>query len=282
MPKWEAFLAAGPTPDACAAGTVGGGDRRLGRPRLQPAGGTTCTGPPVADRAPPRRCRCRPTWPALIALPGDRRLHGPGRAGLRLRAPGRRGRDQHRPGPGPGRGRPPPDPVPRLRPGRPAGPTGGGPGRGTRPCSTSAPPVCTARRPRLRRLPARAGGPGTPVCRWARMPSGPDPAVGSAGTSRPQSPFAGSDRQGRGRLLARLAAADPMEPAAPDAVAAVAGWPEQPARAGSRRPQPVERRAGRGGARRRSPCRRGACLIADRSGRDVSPAPALSRPGVSP
>ncbi len=39
-------------------------------------------------------------------------------------------------------------------------------------------------------------------CLWRGI--GPDPAVGSAGVSRPQSRFEGSERQARGRLLAAL------------------------------------------------------------------------------
>ena len=47
--------------------------------------------------------------------------------------------------------------------------------------------------------------PVAPACSWRRagLPE-PDPAVGSAGVSTPQAPFAGSDRQARGRLLAAL------------------------------------------------------------------------------
>jgi A/G-specific adenine glycosylase len=41
------------------------------------------------------------------------------------------------------------------------------------------------------------------VCRWRRE-GGPDPAPQSAAVSRPQAPFAGSDRQARGRVLAAL------------------------------------------------------------------------------
>ena len=41
------------------------------------------------------------------------------------------------------------------------------------------------------------------VCRWREI-GGPDPAVQSAGVSRPQSRFEGSDRQLRGRVLAEL------------------------------------------------------------------------------
>ena len=42
------------------------------------------------------------------------------------------------------------------------------------------------------------------ACAWHG--DGPDPAVGSAGVSRPQSRFDGSDRQARGRLLKALGA----------------------------------------------------------------------------
>jgi A/G-specific adenine glycosylase len=41
------------------------------------------------------------------------------------------------------------------------------------------------------------------ACRW-RLEGGPDPAPRSAAVSRPQSTFAGSDRQVRGRVLAAL------------------------------------------------------------------------------
>jgi A/G-specific adenine glycosylase len=99
--------------------------------------------------------------------------------------------------------------------------------------------LCTSRRPACGDCPLGAGAPNTRLCRWARS-GGPDPSVGSAGTSRAQSPFAGSDRQGRGRLLACLAAAGagsvdgtgrrvPVE-IRPDDLAA-AGWPHDPARA---------------------------------------------------
>jgi A/G-specific adenine glycosylase len=64
-----------------------------------------------------------------------------------------------------------------------------------------------------------------PWCRWRG--EGPDPAVGSAGVSVRQAPYAGSDREGRGRLLAALTAA----PVAEAQVPAVMGWPADPARA---------------------------------------------------
>ena len=65
--------------------------------------------------------------------------------------------------------------------------------------------VCTARRPGCGGCPLGPGVSQPARCAWARK-GGPDPAVGSAGTSRPQSTFVGSDRQGRGRLLASLVA----------------------------------------------------------------------------
>jgi len=82
--------------------------------------------------------------------------------------------------------------------------------------------VCTARRPECGRCPLRPG------CRWADAgcPS-PDPAVGSAGVAGGQSTFAGSDRQGRGRLVAALRAG----PVPAGALAAVMGWPEDRSRA---------------------------------------------------
>jgi A/G-specific adenine glycosylase len=66
------------------------------------------------------------------------------------------------------------------------------------------------------------------ACAWHRAEcAGPDPALGSAGTSRAQPPFAGSDRQGRGRLVAALRAG----PVHRDDLPAVMGWQEQPDRA---------------------------------------------------
>jgi A/G-specific adenine glycosylase len=84
--------------------------------------------------------------------------------------------------------------------------------------------VCTRRAPRCQVCPlAAAEG-----CSWlsAGRPE-PDPAAGSAGTSGRQSTFAGSDRQGRGRLVAALRSG----PIAQDRLARAAGWPDDPARA---------------------------------------------------
>lgn len=82
--------------------------------------------------------------------------------------------------------------------------------------------VCVARGPRCDACPL------VTWCAWARAGRiEPDPARGSAGASVRQAPFAGSDRQGRGRLVAALAAG----PVALATAAEVAGWPDDPERA---------------------------------------------------
>jgi A/G-specific adenine glycosylase len=78
---------------------------------------------------------------------------------------------------------------------------------------------CTKRAPQCSSCSAQ------PVCAWGGI--GEDPAPGSAGVSGRQSRFSGSDRQGRGRLVAALRAgtvhlAD---------LAAATGWPDDEARA---------------------------------------------------
>jgi A/G-specific adenine glycosylase len=82
--------------------------------------------------------------------------------------------------------------------------------------------VCT------RRAPACATCPIGAWCAWARAgwPE-PDPVTGSAGISGGQAPFAGSDRQGRGRLVDALR----LGPVPWAGVAATAGWPDDPDRA---------------------------------------------------
>jgi A/G-specific adenine glycosylase len=83
--------------------------------------------------------------------------------------------------------------------------------------------VCGKRRPDCARCPFAGAG-----CRWhASGLAGPDPADGSAGVSRGQSRFEGSDRQGRGRLVDALR----RGPVAPADLARVMGWPDDPARA---------------------------------------------------
>lgn len=82
--------------------------------------------------------------------------------------------------------------------------------------------VCVRRNPRCERCPIVAS------CAWARagFPT-PDPVEGSAGISGRQSPFADSDRQGRGRLVdaLRTGAVDRSD------LAAVMGWPDDAQRA---------------------------------------------------
>jgi A/G-specific adenine glycosylase len=82
--------------------------------------------------------------------------------------------------------------------------------------------VCTKRAPRCDACPIAAH------CAWNRAGRpAPDPVTGSAGISGPQSTFAGSFRQGRGRIVERLRAG----PIAHDDVAVAAGWPDAPDRA---------------------------------------------------
>jgi A/G-specific adenine glycosylase len=78
---------------------------------------------------------------------------------------------------------------------------------------------CTKRDPSCGSCSART------VCRWRGV--GPDPAIGSAGVSAPQTRFAGSDRQGRGRLVDALR----RGPVARHELAAVMGWENDPVRA---------------------------------------------------
>jgi A/G-specific adenine glycosylase len=82
--------------------------------------------------------------------------------------------------------------------------------------------VCTARTPACTACPVTAS------CAWhaAGRPE-PDPATGSAGGTRRQSTFEGSDRQGRGRLVDALR----RGPVAWGDVASAAGWPGDPDRA---------------------------------------------------
>jgi A/G-specific adenine glycosylase len=79
-----------------------------------------------------------------------------------------------------------------------------------------------------RRVPACSSCPVVGSCAWARAgwPE-PDPVTGSAGISGGQAPFAGSDRQGRGRLVDALRAG----PVPAAALPAATGWPDDPARA---------------------------------------------------
>jgi A/G-specific adenine glycosylase len=78
------------------------------------------------------------------------------------------------------------------------------------------------------RAPRCDGCPLAPWCGWHRAGGpAPDPAVGSAHVSGGQSPFDGSDRQGRGRLVDALRRA----PVATADLASVMGWPGDQERA---------------------------------------------------
>lgn len=82
--------------------------------------------------------------------------------------------------------------------------------------------VCTKSAPSCDGCPVRFS------CAWAAGGRAlPDPAVGSAGCGGRQSAFGGSDRQGRGRLVAALRDG----PVELGRAAAVAGWPSDHARA---------------------------------------------------
>lgn len=82
--------------------------------------------------------------------------------------------------------------------------------------------VCVKRRPRCGACPIASS------CAWnvAGRPD-PDPADGTAGSSGKQAAFAGSNRQGRGRLV-RALRTGPIEV---QRVADVTGWPDEPERA---------------------------------------------------
>jgi A/G-specific adenine glycosylase len=82
--------------------------------------------------------------------------------------------------------------------------------------------VCTAARPDCARCPLRR------QCAWRRQGAtgaGKDPWRSSP-TARPQSTFEGSDRQGRGRLLNALRKGAVRQ----SALAAACGWPHDPVR----------------------------------------------------
>jgi A/G-specific adenine glycosylase len=79
-----------------------------------------------------------------------------------------------------------------------------------------------------RRIPACGGCPIRAHCAWAGAGwPAPDPVERSAGVSTAQAAFAGSDRQGRGRLVDALRAG----PLAAQDVAQAMGWPDDPERA---------------------------------------------------
>ena len=83
--------------------------------------------------------------------------------------------------------------------------------------------VCRKRSPRCDACPVAS------LCAWRQAggPDGPDPADGTAGASGRQSAFEGSDRQGRGRLVAALRTG----PIDVDRIADVTGWGDDPDRA---------------------------------------------------
>ena len=82
--------------------------------------------------------------------------------------------------------------------------------------------VCTKRVPKCNECPIRT------QCRWQQNGgTEPDPAFGSAGVGTKQSRFQGSNRQGRGRMVAALR----LGPVPFDQINEVMGWPQEAARA---------------------------------------------------
>lgn len=79
--------------------------------------------------------------------------------------------------------------------------------------------TCVKRSPRCSKCPV------SDRCAWAGV--GEDPAIRSAGVGGRQSPFEGSDRQGRGRLVAALRSG----PVSQNDLAVAMGWPADPDRA---------------------------------------------------
>ncbi len=82
--------------------------------------------------------------------------------------------------------------------------------------------VCMAARPRCGECPLRL------QCTWLRSRHDPDDPWRASPVARRQSTFAGSDRQGRGRLLDALR----RRAVARREVGEACGWPDDPARAG--------------------------------------------------
>ena len=81
--------------------------------------------------------------------------------------------------------------------------------------------VCTAARPQCARCPLRA------QCAWRRAGLGSADPWRASPSVRTQAPFAGSDRQGRGRLVAALR----HDPVPREMLASACGWPDDQARA---------------------------------------------------
>ena len=79
--------------------------------------------------------------------------------------------------------------------------------------------VCRSKNPKCEKCPIHSS------CSWQGI--GVDPAKGSAGVSGTQSRFEGSDRQGRGKLVAALR----KKPIKKSELAEIMGWPLDPKRA---------------------------------------------------
>ena len=213
------FIKQFPTPARVRSRWRWRGGTGVGRARVQPPCGEPASGGRGHRRAPRRAGPRRSGRTARAARSGP--LHGACRAQLRLRARRWGGRYQRGKAIGASRG--------GSTPHRARGAASGRRSRSTWPRLGLQPSLVRSGHVSLHGTrPACGDCPLRRRCRWARSGSPlPDPARSSAGASRSQETFAGSDRQGRGRIVAALRSG---QVAAADLPIA-AGWPEQAGRA---------------------------------------------------
>ena len=212
----------GRVPDARpCAGRSGRGRAAVVRARVTTGPPCPCTGPPVAlvERARQRRPRHEA---ALLPPPRRRRLHGARVRLVRLRR--RRGGRRHQRS---ARAVPLRLPERRSAPRRRRDSATASSRRGeswefNQAVFDLGATVCTGSPPSLRLRPLRRQCLLAP-CRATRSPTRGGPGRGA----RTQGTFAGSDRQGRGRLIEGLR----QGTVAPDELARACGWPDDAARA---------------------------------------------------
>ena len=196
MPHYERFVAAFPTPGRLRGGAAGGGGAPVVGSRVQPPGAQPAPGGRHGRRRPRRRRAPRGRGAARAAR--RRSLHGARRP---RRSPSARTSPRSTPTPcgswpAAWRAR---RSAPRRRPAR-------RPARARRPVVGVQPDHVRPRGDRVHGVAARLRGAARCAASAPGAVTGParaDPWRSSP-TARPQSTFAGSDRQGRGRLLDAL------------------------------------------------------------------------------